>query len=166
MDLIMKISEKAHTAGAIIVGLMFISITCQVFGRMCGFPFTWVEELSGYAAIWSTFLGIGYALRQGRHVRVDLVTRTASPRTQAVMTIIGDIACVLFSIIIVWKGSYLVSVSYHVQRTTSLLGLPVYLMQIVLPIGFVIFGLEAISNAVKTWKTISYQNYSNEKSQR
>lgn len=156
MDLIMKISEKAHTAGAIIVGLMFISITCQVFGRMCGFSFTWVEELSGYGAIWSTYLGIGYTLRQGRHVRVDLVTRMVSPRAQAVMSIIGDIACVLFSIIIVWKGTYLATVAYQVQRTTSLLGLPVYLMQIVLPIGFVIFGLEAIASAVKTWKTITH----------
>ncbi|PKM87842.1 MAG: hypothetical protein CVU87_08805 [Firmicutes bacterium HGW-Firmicutes-12] len=156
MEIIRKISNAAHTAGAIIVGLMFISITVQVFGRAAlGMSFTWVEELSGYGAIWATFLGIGYVLRQGRHVRVDLFTRMMSPRTQAIMAVIGDIACVIFSIIVFWKGCSLVSVSYMIQRNTPLLEMPVYLLQIILPVGISIFGLESMCHAVKTWKGIT-----------
>ena len=33
----------------------------------------WVEELTQYQMIWITYLGAGLALRQGRHVAVDLV---------------------------------------------------------------------------------------------
>lgn len=161
MERIDRISKTAHTAGAILLGFMFLSIICGVFARMLGGYLTFVDELSGYAAVWVTFLGIGYVLREGRHVRVDLITRKISPRYEAIMFMIGDIACLLFSILIVWKGVYLVSVSYQVHRETSLLGWPIYILQIILPLGFVFFGLESLAGVVKAWKKIRHPNIQN-----
>jgi len=104
MERIEKISKAAHTAGAILLGFLFLSIISGVIVRMLGGYLHFVDELSGYGAVWVTFLGIGYVLREGRHVRVDIITRKLSPRNEAIMFMIGDIACLLFSILIIGKA--------------------------------------------------------------
>lgn len=151
-SIIKKLSGGAHTLGAILVGCMVVFVTAQVIARMFGLSLTFVDELSGYSAVWATLLGIGYALQKGRLVRVDLVTRLVSPRTRDVLTLIGNIACVLFSVIVIWKGSTLIGVSFMAERVTDILLWPVYLLQVVLPIGFILFGLEAILDIVKIWR--------------
>ncbi|MGB5231619.1 MAG: TRAP transporter small permease [Desulfoprunum sp.] len=161
MERIEKISKAAHTAGAILLGFLFLSIISGVIVRMLGGYLHFVDELSGYGAVWVTFLGIGYVLREGRHVRVDIITRKLSPRNEAIMFMIGDIACLLFSILIIWKGLYLVSVSYQVHRVTPLLGWPIYILQMILPLSFVLFGLESMVGVVKAWKKIRHPNVQN-----
>lgn len=162
MELLKKVTAAAHTLGAIILGLMFISIVAQVIVRLLGGCMVWVEELSGYGAVWVTYLGIAYALRQGRHVRVDLLTRQVSPKMQAIMRGLGDIACVIFSIILTWKAIYLVGVSLQVQRLTPLLGLPVYWLQIVLPVGFILFGLESLADSILAVRAFKNETASGE----
>lgn len=153
MDSIIKrISGAANTFGAFVLALMFTFITIQVIARMFGSSLTFVDELSGYSAVWATFLGIGYALREGRHVRVDLVTRMVSPRTEALMFFIGDLVCLFLSIIITWKGFGLVANSHMAERVTAMLQWPVYILQLVMPIGFMIFGFEALMHAIGSWK--------------
>ncbi len=148
MELLKKVTAAAHTLGAIIIALMFLSIVAQVIIRIFGGSMMWVEELSGFGAVWATYLGIAYVLRQGRHVRVDLVTRQMSPRAQEIMRFLGDIVCVMFSIIITWKAIHLVGVSLQTQRLTRILELHVYWLQIVLPVGFILFGLETLADAI------------------
>lgn len=152
MDSIIKrISGAANTFGAFILALMFIFITIQVIARMLGGTLTFVDELSGYSAVWATFLGIGYALREGRHVRVDLITRMVSPRTEAFMFFIGDLVCLIFGVIIAWKGFGLVANSHMAERVTVMLQWPVYILQLVMPVGFIIFGFEALLHSIKSW---------------
>lgn len=153
-EIMKRISGAANTVGAIILAIMFISITIQVVIRMLGGTLTFVDELSGYSAVWVTFLGIGYALREGRHVRVDLITRMVPPYVKAIMFFIGDLACLFFSIIIVWKGFALVSNSFMAERVTVMLEWPVFILQLVMPIGFIIFGIETVVHAIESWKKI------------
>jgi hypothetical protein len=40
------------------------------------------------------------------------------------------------------------------ERVTVMLEWPVFLLQIVMPIGFIIFGLETIVHAGESWKKI------------
>jgi len=42
----------------------------------------WAEELTQYQMIWITYLGAGLALREGRHVAVDLLDQALAPRWQ------------------------------------------------------------------------------------
>ena len=148
MNLIRKLSVAAHTMGGIILALMFISIVINIIFRKLGTSIIWVDELSGYAAVWATYLGIGFALREGRHVRVDLLTRKLPLRWQEFLRCLGDIICVVFSVLVSWKGIYLIQVSHSVMRQTLFSHIPIYLFQIVLPVGMIIFGLEAVADAI------------------
>jgi TRAP-type C4-dicarboxylate transport system permease small subunit len=126
---------------------MFISMIINIVARKLGNSIILVEELSGYATVWATYLGIGFALREGRHVRVDLLTRTLSPRWQGFFRFWGDIVTVIFSGVITWKGIYLIQVSQQVMRQTPYSHIPIYLLQIVLPVGMILFALEAMVDA-------------------
>ncbi|HBW36014.1 TRAP transporter small permease [Desulfosporosinus sp. BICA1-9] len=149
MDLIRKVSAAAHTLAGIILGVMFLSMVANIIARKLGVSMIWVEELSGYGAVWATYLGIAFALREERHVRVDILTRKLPPRGQELMRFLGDLVCVVFSALITWKGFYLIWSSYISGRHTPFLEIPIYLLQIVLPVGMILFGLEALMDAVR-----------------
>ncbi|WP_428268189.1 TRAP transporter small permease [Haliangium sp.] len=51
-------------------GLVFTNVVTR-YGL--GISIAWAEEVARYLMIWTTFLGAGLALREGRHVAVDLL---------------------------------------------------------------------------------------------
>jgi C4-dicarboxylate transporter DctQ subunit len=154
MDLIRKLSVAAHTLAGIMLGVIFLSIIVNIIARRLGISMTWVEELSGYGVVWATYLGIGFALREKRHVCVDIVTRKLSLRGQHLMRFLGNLVCLGFSVLITWKGFILIESSLISGRHTPFMEIPVYLLQIILPVGMIIFGLEALVDAVKNAKDL------------
>ncbi|KJS00746.1 MAG: hypothetical protein VR68_06590 [Peptococcaceae bacterium BRH_c4a] len=154
MDFIRKVSAAAHTLAGIILGVMFLSMIANIIDRKLGVSMIWVEELSGYGAVWATYLGIAFVLSENRHVRVDILTRKLSPGGQELMRFLGDLACVVFSALITWKGLYLIWSSYISGRHTPFLEIPIYLLQIVLPVGMFLFGLVALMDAVRYIKRL------------
>jgi TRAP-type C4-dicarboxylate transport system permease small subunit len=57
---------------------MMAAMVAMVFGNVVSryiwnYSFIWAEELSQYLMVWITFLGAGLALREGRHVAVELL---------------------------------------------------------------------------------------------
>jgi TRAP-type C4-dicarboxylate transport system permease small subunit len=131
---------------------MVFFVTLQVIVRACGVSLLFVDELSGYSSIWATFLGLGLAMRQGTQVRVDLVTRKIQPKTQELLTGIGDLFCVLFAVIMVIKGFKLIGNSLMSERKTALLQWPVWVLQSVMPVGFFVFALESLAHAVMSFQ--------------
>ncbi|KJR97094.1 MAG: hypothetical protein VR68_13210 [Peptococcaceae bacterium BRH_c4a] len=148
MEFLRRVETAAHVLGAIILGLVVLAIVSNVVVRAFGGCMLWVEELSGYAVIWGVYLGGAYTLREGRHVKVDLVSEKLGVRGEAVMRLAGDIASLIFGAVITWKGAYLLGVAQQAQRHTPLLELPVYILMIVLPVGMALFTLEAVADAV------------------
>ena len=157
MDLIDRILEKvvsaAHTLGTLALAFVFLSVVADVIARLFGANLgVWVEELSGYGVTWSTYLGLAYVLREGKHVKVDLITEKLAPRRRAVMRIVGDVGTLTFAAIIAYKGFYLMEVAYKADRLTSGLEFPVYILMIVFPLGMTLFGLETLADILRTVK--------------
>ncbi len=69
------------TMGAVMVGLVVANVFCRY---VLNFSVIWAEEVSQYLMVWITFLGAGLALRQGRHVAVEMLQDrlAAQPRRQ------------------------------------------------------------------------------------
>ena len=63
----------------VMVALVFTNVvTRYVFG----FSVTWAEEFSQYLLVWIAFVGAGLALREGRHVAVEMVQDMLSPQSK------------------------------------------------------------------------------------
>lgn len=54
--------------------VMVVLVVTNVFCRyVLNFSLVWAEEVSQYLMVWVAFLGAGLALRQGRHVAVEML---------------------------------------------------------------------------------------------
>ncbi len=75
-----KANETAVVAmAAIMVILVLTNVVCRY---LLGFSVVWAEEVSQYLMVWVTFLGAGLALRQGRHVAVELLQDHMAPASK------------------------------------------------------------------------------------
>jgi TRAP-type C4-dicarboxylate transport system permease small subunit len=61
---------------AVMVVLVVVNVVCRY-----GFSFSlvWAEEVSQYLMVWVCFLGAGLALREGRHVAVEMLQDYLAP---------------------------------------------------------------------------------------
>ena len=65
-------------ANRAVVFLMMVAMTTLVFVNVVaryvfGYSIIWAEEISQYLMIWIAYLGAGLALREGRHVALEIV---------------------------------------------------------------------------------------------
>ncbi len=66
-----------RTNEAVVIAMaaaMVVLVIANVFCRyVLNFSLVWAEEISQYLMVWVAFLGAGLALRQGRHVAVEML---------------------------------------------------------------------------------------------
>jgi TRAP-type C4-dicarboxylate transport system permease small subunit len=74
---------------SLLLALIVIAITADVIGRyVFANPLQGAAEISLIAFVWATYLAVAGVARQGRHIAIDVVTGTFSPRWQAIADII------------------------------------------------------------------------------
>ena len=109
-----------------------------------------LAELQWHMLAIIVMLGISYAMTQDRHVRVDLIYSTLSPRGQALTDLIGDLLFLLpFCVIIGWLSIGFVEFSYRTGEQSDYGGLvDRYLIKAIIPIGLALLGLIALGRII------------------
>ena len=135
-------------AGVVILTLM---ITLNVIMRyFFNRPLKGVDEVSAYLFVMMSYLGFAYAMRLGRHINVDLVTRQLPRRANDILEVVTSliglaVIAVLFRF--AWK------LFMHNWRegviSSGVLGTPLWIPQSFLWIGLTFLGLEIASRIVK-----------------
>lgn len=102
-----------------------------------------------FAAVF--LLGAGHVMLLNEHVRIDVVSQSMSRRTQIWVDILGLLIFVIpLSLYIMWLTVPLTWVAYQSgEMSTNAGGLirwPSYLM---IPLGFLLLGLQAVSEIIK-----------------
>ena len=152
--IVKRISEVFHWIGAVILALIFIMVVLDVITRTAGVRFIPdVGELSGLAVVLLTFLAVPLCLRQGRQIRVDLVTGKVSPKARYIMRIASDAVIIGFCLFMVWWGARMVFDSYTIGFATGVWRIPIWTIQIVVPLGLLFFALEAAFEVVSLVKS-------------
>lgn len=110
-----------------------------------------LSELQWYLFGLSFLLGAPYALKQGAHVRVDVLYAGLSERTQhlidlcgALLFLIPGCACA------VWLSADFVAASWHEgEWSNDPGGLPRYPIKPAVPLAFTLLLLQGVSEAIK-----------------
>ena len=108
-----------------------------------------------FAAIF--LLGAAWTLQKDKHVRVDVFYHRFSKRTKAIVNLVGTVVLLLpFCFVAFYESLSFVSSSFSVHETSpDPGGLPVrYLIKSVIPSGFLLLGLQGISEGLKALKTL------------
>ncbi len=84
----------------ILVGLL-ATIGSQVFSRyVLGQPLIWVEEMASYMLIWLGFTAAALAHKQGRHIKIAMLSGIRSPAFQLWLVIFAEGVALAFCLIV------------------------------------------------------------------
>ena len=108
-------------------------------------------ELQWYLFSAIFLLGAGYTLLRNEHVRIDVLAGRLSPRGQAWIDVLGTIFFLLpMAVIIAWLSWPFFTITWiNHEVSGSAGGLILWPARILIPIGFVLLGLQGLSELVK-----------------
>ncbi len=121
---------------AVMATLVFVNvITRYVFN----FSIIWAEEVSQYLMIWIAYLGAGLALRQGRHVAIEMFQdRVRAPLGRALRAAIAGMILVFLAVLAVLGFQF---VAFAWVQETPVLNISLGIPYLAVPIGAMLFVL-------------------------
>lgn len=117
----------------------------QLFGRSVYFS----AELNQFLIVLVTFVGLGYAARRGRHIRMSAVYDQLGRKAQkGLMLLISVATAALMFMLAYYAFEYVSSVARRGQVTAAL-RVPLYMTYVWVPIGFALTGIQYLLTAVR-----------------
>ncbi len=141
----MKIEEFILSFAIILISIMIVGnvIAREIFHSGA---FFFAYEVSKFAIIIATFMGIGYAARKGRHISMSAFYDFAPFKVRKVMMIIINFITAIVMFMMAYYSYSYVMFEYNTGAITTSLQLPRYLMAVFIPIGFFLAGIQFIRN--------------------
>ena len=92
---------------AVVFGLiMIVSAFLQVVMRfVVNDPLTWSEALCRYSLVWFVFMSIGWGVKVGAHVRVDIILTMSSKKFAYWLNKFVDVVTVIFAVVLGYTGA-------------------------------------------------------------
>jgi TRAP-type C4-dicarboxylate transport system permease small subunit len=155
MKKLIKWIDKASDIGAYLSGLFMILIVLlilvEIFLRTFFKTSTLIaDEYSAYFFVVVVMLGIPYTLRENGHIRISLVTSRLPEKIRKFFEILAILIALFLCIFICYHAILMVYDAYSLEMTAdSIAETPIYIPQLVIPIGFILFALQFISELLK-----------------
>jgi TRAP-type mannitol/chloroaromatic compound transport system permease small subunit len=134
------------------LAMVVLQVVVVLMRYVLGFGSIWLSEAIVYAHA-TLFMGAAaWTLQQGGHVRVDIFYAEASPRSRAVVDLLGAIVLLLpFCCVLAWFALPYVGRSWAIlERSREASGLPlVFLLKTLIPVFAVLLGLQGIAQAIR-----------------
>ncbi|TSI10445.1 TRAP transporter small permease [Lysinibacillus sp. BW-2-10] len=111
-------------------------------------PQAWVEEIARYSIIWGTFLGFGMALKHNHHIQVDILYDKLNNTMKFIVNIVATTLSIVFCLIYTYYGFVLVENRYSSGMVSLDVGIPMWVIYLILPISGVLFLLRFIERLV------------------
>lgn len=111
-------------------------------------PKAWVEEVVRYVIIWGVFLGFAIALRHNQHIQVDLLYDKMPPKLQKLVDLFATIVSIFFCLAYTYYGYVLVEARFHSGMVSLDVGIPMWIVYLILPISGLLFTLRFIERLV------------------
>ncbi|WP_043530963.1 TRAP transporter small permease [Litchfieldella xinjiangensis] len=134
--------------------LMALNTVANVIGRFVfGQSIFFSGEINRILIIMITFAGIGYAARHGRHIRMSAIY-DALPvgGRKALMIVIALFTSLVMFFLLYYSVIYILDL-YDKGRVLPALGIPIYLIYLWVPLGFLITGIQYLLTAIKNFNT-------------
>ena len=109
-----RLSVACGALAACLIGASILIVCQMVLWRyVLVASTTWQTDFVTFALVGATIVGAPYVLREGGHVKVDLVTNAASPAVRRVLLVISYLTVMAMAAIFAWKGGVLTAEAWH-----------------------------------------------------
>lgn len=134
------------SAGVLLMATNAIVNVVARFGFRRSFPGT--EEINQFLIILITFAGIGYAARQGRHIRMSAFYDMLADKHRKILMIVIALVTAAAMFVLAWYSVVYVLSVYNTGRIAPATRIPIYLTLVWLPIGFTVTGIQYVLTAI------------------
>jgi TRAP-type mannitol/chloroaromatic compound transport system permease small subunit len=153
--LIERLTADIGVIAAWVVAPLIVATVYEVFSRyVLNAPTLWAYEI-GYMAMGTNFLlGTALTLRDGGHIRIDVLYSHFAPKTKAVIDLLGLL--ILLLPISAWLTLHLWGYAYQAYLSGETTGASawnpvVWPFRMVFFAGFAMLTLQALAEVIKTF---------------
>ncbi len=136
---------------ALIVLLLFLMIALGVWQILLRNVFdaslVWIDPLTRHAVLWIGLLGAMIASRNDQHIRIDLVSHYVQPRLRRWLVLMVDLFTCGICALVAWYSTGFVIEEMDFGGP-AFAGLPSWLVQIIIPVGFTVIALRYVALVV------------------
>ena len=152
-----RASEWAGVLGACLLVPLVLATCYEVFARyLFGAPTIWAYEVGSTLTVAHFLLGMAFTLNYGEHIRIDVFSGKFSPRTRAVIDLLG------YAIVLpltAWLTLYLffyLRTGYITNEKSgqSALNLPVWPLRVIFCLAFLLLALQVIAEVAKLLRAL------------
>lgn len=142
----MKVLDRIlETLLGVMVAVMVMACLWQVFTRfVLSSPSKYTEELLRYMLIWTTMMGVPYAYGKGRHLSINLVTKTFSPKGKLLTGVAIEILILVLSVFVMIAGGWMVMTNSAGQISPAL-QMPMQMYYACIPISGVLMVVYSVN---------------------
>ena len=148
--------------------ILAAAVTClmllNVVTRKLEMSLYWVDELVIYSMIWLVMIGASVCLRQRTLIAVTLLESLFGERLQRIIFIAIDVIIVAFAVMLIWlnwlwfapiqlfstgfdfDAFSQIDFNFIYQEPTTTIGVPKYLIWLIMPIAAVTMCIHAVTN--------------------
>ena len=136
--------EKLVLAVIVLLMSVLVMVTSyQVFSRyVLNHPLRWSEELSRYLLVWIVFLGAWAALKEGRHLGMDILSRHIPPRWRTRLGVVVDAVVLAFLIAVLAIAPEILEITS--RQRSAVLRVPMSLIYLAFPVGAALMSVEIV----------------------
>lgn len=137
---------------AILVMVIFMQVVMRYLFQS---SLSWSEEFGRYLFIWLTWMSTGYAVRQHRHLRIEIFSDFLSKRGKIILNITAMIIWCAFGIFLVNKGWAITSLLWRRGQITAALEIPMAVTYASVPFGAGIMSLRLVDEIISAFHKLS-----------
>lgn len=137
------------------LGVMVIMVLLQIIMRnMYQTGIMGGDDLVRHLVLWIAFFGAGVATRSNAHVRMDALTNFMSERFLKYSEVGVSLFSFIISAVLVYASVQFLYIEYQSQGHSPFLNLPLWLMQSILPVGYLLLACRFAHNGVLSIREI------------
>lgn len=143
----------------LIAGMMLLVVAKVAMRYFFNSPIVWVIDITEYAMLFITFLGIAWLLKKEGHVIMDLLLDRLNQKGRHLATAITSFVAAIICFIITWYGVVVgldwYNINYFYQGA---LDIPAFYLEAVIPVGMLLVTIQFLRRAYNNWKLMKAGN--------
>jgi TRAP-type C4-dicarboxylate transport system permease small subunit len=130
--------------------LMTVNTIAAVISRFVfNSAITFTDELNVTFIVLVTYAGLGYAARNGRHIRMSAIYDALPEKMRKVLMVLMTLVTSAFMFFLSYYSIVYIVEMHESGRILPALGLPVFYIYLWVPVGFILTGLQYVFTAMK-----------------
>ncbi|WP_136068211.1 TRAP transporter small permease [Modicisalibacter radicis] len=150
LDRGLGVVERTIVAGSVLI--MAALMSAHVVGNILfGSGIAGTYEVTEMLIVVITFVGVGYAARHARHISMSAIYDQLGGRLRKALMIVICLGTAVLMFYFAYKSAEYVITIYGRGRASASLGIPLWIVYLALPVGFILAGVQYLLTAARNF---------------